>query len=1081
MGKKVLYRQNVYSGFIRLFLVCFFFLSMIVFPLLVQARAMETEAENQVNEQGIIRGVIVDDTGEALIGVAIREKGTLNGTVTDIDGRFSISVSSSDAILVFSYIGYETLELKISPKEMHIVMQVASEQLDEVVVVAYGTQKKVTMTGSVASIGTDEILKSPAPNLGAALSGKLPGLTTIQTSGEPGRDEVTMFLRGAATTNGTSPLILVDGVPRISIREIDSNEIASISILKDASATAVFGVRGANGVILITTRRGEKGSMKVDASAEYSVQSFAFEPERLNSWDYAVLRNEARANEGIAPEFSDEDIAKFESWKTGNPTDPFWFPNNNWRDILFKKYAPMARANVNISGGSDRLQYFMSAGYLFQGGMFNVEPKSTLGYDPQSKLNRFNFRSNIDYKFNKYVKASVNLSSYIEKVNGTNGSFDVLFSQALSARPTSPGPLTVTGYEVYNGIEYKDVRPGQVVLDPADPVRPAYGQLNRSGYKLETRSGANLVGILDFDLSFLTQGLSAKGQVSFDSRSISNTVANRDYVIYKYARNSSRKDPYFIYDGDDDSDTPISLGRSVASGWFMNMQLQLNYSRTFGDKHYVTGMVMAQRDIKEAREDESYQDKFLPFNVIGVSSRATYAYDSRYLFEFNIGYNGSEQFAPDKRFGVFPAGSIGWVISNESFLANNKYLTNLKLRASYGKVGNDSFGSYRFLYLDNISKTGSTFYNIAIPSLANGSKIAETYLGNNKITWETALKQNYGMDISVCKELSLSFDYFIEKRDNILIARGTVPVMQGLPLPALPLVNMGKVDNKGYELSLNYQKMFGEDYSFNLGGNFSYARNKVIYADEAILADDYAYRYRSTGFSIGQMWGYKIDYTRDPSTGRDGSGFFSSKENIEKSGLKYEIGTPLPGDFIYQDLNHDGCINEKDMAPIGYSSLVPRINYGFNIGGSIKGFDFSVMFQGVGQYSKFYEGAGVDETYGAKNYYNMHLGRWSEERCKSGEKITYPRLANSKSTSHTNNDFFIMDASYIRLKNAEIGYTLSSDICKKIGTSSIRFYVNGNNLVTWSHLKTKSFDPEQANARTYPTMRAYNFGVNVHF
>ena len=1032
-----------------------------------------------------VSGVVVDENDSPLIGVSVLVKKTNVGTATDIDGRFSIVVPNLKSQLQFSYVGFLTSTLDAS-RNMRVVMKETSQNLDEVVVVAYGKQKKVTVTGAVAAISNKDILKSSAPNLGATLAGKLPGLTTIQTSGEPGRDDVTMFLRGAATTNGTSPLILVDGVPRNTIREIDPNEIETVSVLKDASATAVFGVRGANGVILITTKRGSSGKLEVQPSVQFSLQQFARTPMRVHSWDYVRLLNEACVNDGVGPEFTDDEVAIFDSWKNGGPTDfatRYWYPDNYWRDIIFKSTSYMVRGNVNVSGGTDRLRFFVNAGYLYQGGMYNTESKNKLGYDPQSTLNRYNFRSNIDYDFSSRVKASLDVSSFIEKVNGTNGLKNVIYADALSARPTSPGPVTVEGFDVYDGQVYRPVRPDQVFLSSINAAQPAYGHINRSGYQLETRSGVDVTGNLNIDLGFITQGLSLKGQLSFQSRSINTTTGSKSFTIYKYERNDpSHPIPYFLYDGDDDTDGLLSVSRGVSSGWFLNMQAQINYNRTFADKHAVGAMVLAQRDMKEAREDEGYQAKYLPFNVIGVAGRFTYAFDSRYLAEFNAGYNGSEQFAPSKRFGFFPAWSLGWVVSNEAFMKQQEILNNLKLRLSYGKVGNDSFGGYRFLYLDNISKTGTGALHENVPSIIDGVKITEAYLGNPDITWETAWKQNYGVDLGFFHDMiNLSIDYFREKRSNILINRGTVPDVQGLQSSALRLVNMGKVDNQGFEISANFRKDLGNSLVINFGGNFAYTSNIVKYVDEAPLGDDYAYNYRATGFALGQCWGYRIDYSKDPEHGRDGSGFFYSDESIAKSGLTYNIGIPKPGDFIYQDLSGDGVIDERDLAPIGYSSMLPKITYGINLGVNFKGFDFSMMLQGVGKYSKLYAGWGIDESAGPKSYSDMHFGRWSAERYAAGEKISYPRLSYNASTSHVANDFFTMDASYMRLKNMELGYTLPNAVSRKIGARNVRFYVSGENIYTWQHLRTKAFDPEQSGPTTYPTMRTFNFGVNLNF
>ncbi|MDE6628361.1 MAG: SusC/RagA family TonB-linked outer membrane protein, partial [Muribaculaceae bacterium] len=503
-----------------------------------------------------VTGTVTDTAGEPLIGATVREKGTSNVTATDIDGHFTLKLASAHPTVEVSYIGYEPVKVRVTRSPLAIEMKSSESELDEVVVVAYGVQKKATVTGSIATVDSKEITKSSAPNVAAALSGKLPGLTTIQTNGAPGKDEVEMYLRGAATSNETKPLILVDGIPRESIREIDANEIETISVLKDASATAVFGVRGANGVILITTKRGQKGKMEVNATVRYSLQSFARDAYHRPSYDYARLLNEARANEGIAPEFQDYELALYDMWANGGsgPSDPelaYWFPNTDWSDIYFKDNASMVQANVNVSGGSDKLQYFVNAGYVYQGGMYNTEDSRTLGYDPQAKMNRYNLRANIDYQFSSWVKASIDVSSFIEKVNGTNGNEPSVWGDAITARTTAPYPLTPAGQYVRgdgtdaNGnVILNPVRPGQVVLDPVQTLQSGYGNMNRSGYKLDTRSGVNAIATLNVDLGRLTEGLSLRGVVSFESRGTNTNTALNGFTTYKFERNPSRiKDP----------------------------------------------------------------------------------------------------------------------------------------------------------------------------------------------------------------------------------------------------------------------------------------------------------------------------------------------------------------------------------------------------------------------------------------------------------------------------------------------------------------------------------------------------------
>jgi len=1065
--------------------------------------------------QGIthVTGTVTDNAGEPLIGATVREKGTKNVTATNVDGEFSLKLTSAKPVVEVSYIGYEPKRVTVTKPRLKIELSSSEEALDEVVVVAYGVQKKATVTGSISTIDSKEITKSSAPNVAAALAGKLPGLTTIQTNGAPGKDEVELFLRGAATSNETKPLILVDGIPRESIREIDANEIETISVLKDASATAVFGVRGANGVILITTKRGEKGQMNVNATVRYSLQSFARTPYRRDSWDYARLLNEARRNESQGVEFEDYEIALFDMWRDGNgPSDPslrYWYPNTDWGNIYFKDNASMVQANVNVSGGTDKLQYFVNAGYVYQGGMYNTESSKVLGYDSQAKMNRYNLRANIDYQFSPMVRASLDVSSFIEKVNGTNGNNEAVWGDAITARTTSPGPLTEEGMYVRgNGTDddgnvlVYGVRPNQVLHDPVQTLQSGYGNMNRSGYKLETRSGVNAIATLNVDLAKLTPGLSLRGVVSFESRGTNTTSALKGFVTYKFDRKPTAvklngedyiinlpdglttpngdnfiAHPIYTFDGDNEEDDELSLHRSTESWWFLNMQAQVNYNRTFADKHAVTGMVMFQRDLRENKKGA------IPFNMIGLSARATYAFDSRYLAEVNIGYNGTEQFAPGHRFGFFPAFSAGWIVSNEKFMENLRYnniLTKLKLRASIGKVGNDGLGEDRFLYLDNIDHA---YHKSNIPSLGNGGKIDIRMLGNPEIHWETAWKQNYAIDLTLFNNFDVTFDYYIENRSDILIKRNTVPLLSGLNGSQVPRLNMGKVKNQGFELAANYRIPIKKDFWVSVGGNFAYNTNEVIEADEARLGEDYAYRYRKTGYMMDQMWGYLIDYSVNPATGQDGSGFYNSKEEIAALGLKYETGggAPQPGDFIYQDLNGDGVINDRDVAPIGYSKMLPKISYAFNLSAQFRGFDFSIMFQGTGKYSKYYDGRGIFEEEGSKYFPDMVDERWNEERYLAGEPISHPRLANSGSTSHVKNDYYIMDASYLRLKNAEIGYTLPAKLTRKAGMSKVRVYASGDNIYTWQHLHTNSFDPEQKNILDYPVMRTWSFGLNVEF
>lgn len=1012
-----------------------------------------------------LTGVVLDKDGFPLVGVNIVENAT-NGTVTDADGKFSIKVTPQSVLRV-SYIGYVTQTLKVgNQKSVSIVLLDDTETLEEVVVVGYGSQKKVSVTGAVAAIQTKELTQSSAANLSTALAGRLPGLTALQTSGQPGGDDVTLYLRGASTTNGANPLILIDGVPRDNMATMDPNEIASVSILKDASATAVFGVRGANGVIMITTRRGEVGKTELSISADYSLQQFTAQADRIHSWEFAELRNQAFRNDG----YSDADLPftdyMIEMYKSGK--DPVFYPDRDVYNDFFKNWAPQTRVNVNMSGGTEKLSYFMNVAYLGQGGQFRTESKKDLGYDPSYKTNRYNFRANLDYKVTSNLKLSLNLASYLEKVNtpqtkvlfegSVAGMIQNMRAYIWATPPTDPGPLTLGGYTTADG---KVVPAGQVI-NQSGQDRNTYGEVNRRGYQQETNTNLNSSLILDWGLDFITKGLSTKFMISFDSKALTTLQGVRSYDAYGVSVARTPEDESYYSEVRVNQNDAISLSKSMATNYYMNMQYSLNYARKFG-AHDVTGMALVQRD-----NWQNYAAD-LPYNLLGVSARATYGYDSRYLAEINIGYNGSEQFAKGHRFGFFPAFSGGWVASNENFLKDNKVISNLKLRASYGKVGNDKLGSTRFLYLSSISTGGGM-----IPSLGRGQAISQGKVGNTNLSWEIAYKQNYGLDIQLFNELSFTFDYFKEKREDVLISRGTVPEIQGVALGNLPKVNMGRIDNHGYEFEATYNKRLNNDLSFTVKGNFAYNKNTQRFMDEAKKTEDYAYRYRNTGYSIGQCFGYKIDFS-------NGNGYINTQEELDKALETYQVGgTPRLGDFKYVDVNEDGVINEKDQAPIKYSDI-PRITYGFSGTVNWKDFDFSFLFSGIAKASRLYSGWGATEFALVGFYSDYHLQAWTPERYANGDEIRYPALASSPGTSQKANDFFIMDRSFLRLKNVELGYTLPKNLLKKVGIKSTRIYVNGNNLLTWKTMKTDAIDPEQSAELNYPITKMVNFGINVIF
>lgn len=1061
--------------------VVLFLLSLMVTPQIGNAAASPEPQSAGQTATATIKGTVVDNEGEPLIGVTVMSSSKV-GVATDIDGNFVLNVKLPTTLTV-SYVGFKTKTIKVDrpTQTLNIEMELNTTSLDEVVVVGYGTQKKETLTGSVAAITAETIQQTAAANLTTALAGRLPGLTTLQTSGMPGADDVTMYLRGAATTNGQSPLILIDGVPRDDISAIDPNEVQSISILKDASATAVFGVRGANGVILVTTRRGESGKANVSVSANYSLQAFICKPTRIHSWEFAELRNQAYLNDGNDPDNMPYTDYMIEKYRDGS--DPIFYPDRDVYNEYFKKWAPQTRVNVNVNGGNDKVKYFLNVGYMGQSGQLKNDNVKEMGYDPSFKSNRFNFRSNLDFNLFKNLKMSLNVASYLGNVNSPavpgayypGGDTQMVthnMTMVWNTDPTQPGPLTMPGYTLPDGTP---VEAGYVVQQQGVSGNGSvYGDLNRRGYKHQTYMTLNSSFIIDWGLDFITKGLSTKFQIAFDTKTHGTRQGEREYPVYDVVIAKSPDETCYYTDRTGDKNDALSMIKFYNTNYYLNAQYSINYDRDFGP-HHVTGMFLFQRDNWQKYTPD------LPYNMLGIAGRATYGYDGRYLAEVNLGYNGSEQFAKGHRFGFFPAFSVGWIVSNESFLKENRFLTKLKLRASYGKVGNDQLGTARFLYLDNISmESGSN--KVFMPSLGNNQYINISKLGNPNIGWEIAYKQNYGVDFTILgNDLSISLDYFYEDRDNILIARNTIPELQGLPLTSLPKVNMGKISNQGFEIDASYYKGIGKDFSVTVTGNFGYNRNKVKFIDEVSYptgdqpgdTKGYVYKYRQTGFSLGQNWGYERDYS-------NGNGFINTPEELAWATEAYQIGKARIGDFLYKDMNGDGIISEKDLVPMGYGAI-PRITYGFGANLRYRHLDFSFQFAGVGQVSGVYAGYGTTEI-GLRGFYTkQHLTAYTPERYAAGEKIEYPALSYAATASHTANDYFIMDRSFLRLKNLELGYSLAPKVLRAIHIQKVRAYVSGTNLLTFKKMKTNVIDPEQTTYNQYPVTKMWTVGLNVVF
>jgi len=616
----------------------------------------------------VLIGTVADKNGDPLHGVLVVIKGTSKGTETDLDGKFSIAAPSGNYVLQFSYEGYDTKEITASKNTGLVVTLVESvKNRDDEVTVAYGTQKKEAVTAAISTIQTTELQQSSAANLSTALAGRLSGFADQQSFENV---VANLYLRGRGTFGGADPLILIDGIPRSDIGSLDPNEIASISILKDASSTAVFGIRGANGVILITTRRGSQGKIELSMTVDYGLQNLMITADRVHSWEYAELRNQAFRNDGLPETFTPYMIDKYKSG-----TDRVFYPDRNPVHDYMRKWTPQTRVNLNLNGGSEVFKCFLNVGYIGQGGLFETEPKSFLGYDPQYNMDRYNFRVNLDFNITKSLKLSVNLSNSLEKINSPytddvlaesmDGMIKNMIFNFWMTPPTDPGPLTARGYHTVDGEEV----PINQMLTQAVWEHSPYGELNRRGYRQESKTLFNSSAIIDWDLSAITKGLSAKFQLAYDTKGRNIRQGARSYDRYSFKIATSGDEQSYYAINLSNQDEAIRINKWIYSNYYLNMQYAMNYGRQFG-KHNIAAMVLFQRD-----NWQNYNAD-LPYNIMGLVGRVNYGYDNRYLAEMNLGYNGTEQFAPDNRFGFFPSISLGWVVSNEKFLKIIRYSPN---------------------------------------------------------------------------------------------------------------------------------------------------------------------------------------------------------------------------------------------------------------------------------------------------------------------------------------------------------------------------------------------------------------------
>lgn len=991
-----------------------------------------------------ISGTVVDKEKSPLIGVSVRIKGSpSSGTVTDVDGHFYLDVTNRQAVLEVSYIGFASQEIEIGSKiNFNIILEEDANSLDEIVVTAYGNQKKMSVIGSIETVSPKDLQVGSTRSVSNNLAGQIAGVIAVKRSGEPGYDNSSFWIRGIASFSGNqNPLVLIDGIER-DLNNIDPAEIESFSVLKDASASAMYGVRGANGVIVINTKRGQIGAPTVNIRVEQSISEPTKLPKFIGGADYMELLNELKEDKTQLP-YTQEQIDR-----TRNRYDRDLYPDVNWLDEITKDYAYSTRANMTVSGGSDFLRYSLVGSYFGEKGI--METDNTLPYNTGIGLNRYNMRANVDIDITKTTTLRMNIGGYLQQRRGQNSSTDDTFAAAFTTSP------------FIHPARYSD---GTIPMVP-NRLNP-WAMATQKGYYSSSASQIQSLFSLEQNLRMLTPGLKAKLTFSFDSYSSGRMTRGMNPTYYQVAKERDIEGN-LIHDvlsyGDE------SLGHSK-DGDYGNKNVYFEatttYNRVFDKVHDIDALFLYNQ--------QSYDDgSFQPFRKQGIAGRISYMYDSRYIAEFNFGYNGSENFNKGRRFGFFPSAAIGWVVSEESFLKDRiQDLTKLKFRASVGKAGNDNIGGRRFAYMTTIS-TGKSGYNWGDTGQIGRDGITEGEIGVPNLTWETALKYNLGLELGLWNAFDFHLDFFKENRKNIFMQRTIIPSQAGFITN--PWANYGKVNNKGIEFSLTYNKNISKDWFVGFRSTFTYAKNKIEEYDEPEAVKG---THRSaTGLSLNTLWGLQAErlFTADD---------FDENGDLKEGIPVHSLGSAKvrPGDIMYVDRNGDGEVTDEDEGFIG-GTTDPRIVYGFGANISYKSWDLSCFFQGVGDTHRiiggstyFIPGSGQGLL---GNIYDNYNDRWTEEN--PSQDVFWPRLSEDPNKhNYRASTWWKKDMSFLRCKVIELGYTLPKNIIGKVGLKSTRVYVSGNDLFYFS--KFKMWDPElnTSDGLKYPGMRSVMFGIDINF
>ncbi|WP_444104337.1 TonB-dependent receptor [Bacteroides sp.] len=1025
--------------------------------------------EQQQNKRKIT-GRVTDVKGEPLIGVNVTVDGDANGSITNMDGLYEIFVTKKSVVLKFTYIGFKTSEIRTnaSTNIYDVALEEQVNELEETVIVGYGTQRKISNIGAQSSMKMEDI-KTPSASLTTTLAGRLAGVVAVQRTGEPGKDAADIWIRGISTPNTSSPLVLVDGVER-SFNDIDPEDIESLTTLKDASATAVYGVRGANGVILIKTKPGKVGKPTVSADYYESFTRFTKMVDLADGITYMNAANEAMRNDGIATKYTEDQIRNTIAGK-----DPYLYPNVDWLKEIFNDWGHNRRVNVNVRGGSEKVAYYASVSYFNETGM-TVTDKNIDTYDSKMKYSRYNFTTNLNIDVTPTTKVEIGAQGYLGEGNYPAISSADLYNAAMSISPVEYPKMFFVNGEAYV--------PG---TSTNNNFNNPYSQATRRGYDNLTKNQIYSNLRITQDLDMLTKGLKLTAMYAFDVYNEIHVHQDRAESTYNFLDTSVPYDmngqPILqrIYEGSN----VLSYTQETSGNKKTYLEASLNYDRTFNDDHRVSALFLFNQQSKLLYPKGTLEDA-IPYRMMGIAGRATYSWKDRYFAEFNIGYNGAENFSPKHRFGTFPAFGVGWVISNEKFWQPlSKAVSFLKIRYTDGKVGNSEVSDRRFMYLDQMKENGDYGYKFG----PNGTKWSgyETVNMAVDLIWEESRKQDLGIDIKLFNDdLSIVFDLFKERRENILLKREhSIPSFLGYNTSA-PYGNIGIIENKGFDGTIEYNKRINKDWVLALRGNITFNKDKWIQGELPEQKYEWMNQY---GRNINGVKGYVAEGLFTQAEIDDMARWESlsdANKAITPKPFASQFGTVKAGDIKYKDLNNDGQIDAYDQTYISRGD-VPTTVYGFGFTVGWKDLSVGMMFQGVAGAERVLNGSSINPFNGgggSGNLYSNIGDRWTEEN--PDQNAFYPRLSyGSETTSNINNfqksTWWVRNMNFLRLKTLQISYNLPKPWVNKVHLKNAAVYVMGTNLFTLSRFKL--WDPElnTDNGASYPNTTSYSVGINFTF